>query len=600
MTDMMLYRINQVPDVYYAKFLDLVGIKPFPATPAQAELTFWLSSVEADPVTVPAETQVGTEQTEAESSIIFMTDEDLYVAQPTLIACQTSEAGTEQYTDRWEDLEYARSAVTCFTSPELVPGDSFLLGFQDSVAGNTLRLDIEASIQGLGVEPANPPLRWEVWSGEEWIRTRVYSDTTGGLNQNGAVTLLVPRQCAPITLGTQRAYWLRARLLRPEEGQPTYAESPAVENLKAYSLGGTVLARHSEPASGESLGVSDGTSDQRFQLSNTPVLSRREGEVIEVVTGEHTEEWTEVLSFQGTGPDDKVYTIDPMSGEVAFGPEVMYPDGSRRQHGAIPPGGAEVRVSRYRFGGGKRGNVGAGTLNVMKTTIPFISRAENLDPARNGNDAETITNAKVRGPMTLRTGERAVTTADFERLALEASTHVSRAKCLPPEEPGEPIRLLLVPKVDRRPENIVLDDFSISDELLHEVREYLEPRRIMGSSIEIMTPYYKGASVVTRVEVAPGWNLDLVRDRCLQALYGYINPLMGGGSDGHGWPFLWDLNAGAVFQLLDSIEGVGGVEDVILFEADLRNQERLGRSKDRIDLEANSLFASFNHYVLVR
>ena len=35
MSEMLIYRLNQVPDRLYTKFLDLVGIEPFPPSVAQ-------------------------------------------------------------------------------------------------------------------------------------------------------------------------------------------------------------------------------------------------------------------------------------------------------------------------------------------------------------------------------------------------------------------------------------------------------------------------------------------------------------------------------------------------------------------------------------
>ena len=48
MTDQLLYRVNRVPDRVYVKFLDLIGLRLLPATPAQAEITFWLSTPPTD------------------------------------------------------------------------------------------------------------------------------------------------------------------------------------------------------------------------------------------------------------------------------------------------------------------------------------------------------------------------------------------------------------------------------------------------------------------------------------------------------------------------------------------------------------------------
>src|SRR5262249_3167191 len=42
MTEMILYRLNQVPDKHYVKFLELMGISLFPPEPAKVDLAFWL------------------------------------------------------------------------------------------------------------------------------------------------------------------------------------------------------------------------------------------------------------------------------------------------------------------------------------------------------------------------------------------------------------------------------------------------------------------------------------------------------------------------------------------------------------------------------
>ncbi|MCH8155473.1 MAG: putative baseplate assembly protein, partial [Proteobacteria bacterium] len=44
MTEMMLYRLNKVPDKNYVKFLELIGVKLAPANPASTEITTWCKS----------------------------------------------------------------------------------------------------------------------------------------------------------------------------------------------------------------------------------------------------------------------------------------------------------------------------------------------------------------------------------------------------------------------------------------------------------------------------------------------------------------------------------------------------------------------------
>ena len=235
---------------------------------------------------------------------------------------------------------------------------------------------------------------------------------------------------------------------------------------------------------------------------------------------------------------------------------------------------------------------------MLKTSIPFIGRVENLASARGGVDAESVENAKLRGPLSLRTGQRAVTVHDFERLTLEAAPSVARARCLPPAAPGGPVRVLVVPRVDIPPERLQLDDLALPDDLVRDVSAYLDERRILTTAVEVTTPSYQGVTVVARVRGTPGADPELIRDRLLEALYAYLNPVIGG-PEGNGWPFGRELNVGEVFALLAGVEGVLGVEEVRLFLADMRTGERR-EGRQRASISPDAILASFQHQVLVR
>jgi len=599
MSEMILFRLNQVPDRLYVHFLNLVGIEPFPPSVARADLTFWLSSVVDQPVTVPAGTQVSTASEVGAHSVVFTTLRALTIAQPVFEAAVTERAGAEQFLTVTDELRYEGGSVTCFPSDPVTPGDALYLGFHDSVAGNLLRVSVQASAEGIGVDPRNPPLAWEVWSGEAWITCRVYEDSTGGLNRQGILTLLVPLAHEPLTLAGTRAFWVRVRLLQPASGQPTYQTSPQLRSVQVAAIGGTVPAEHAMGVGQESIGRSDGRAGQAFTLAHSPVLPRRPGETVRVIDLDGAADWTEVADFTESGPHDRHFVLDSSTGIVTFGPRVRYPDGSVVQRGAAPRDGAEILMTAYRHGGGAAGNVGAGTLTVLGTTVPFIERVSNLRPATGGVDAETVEDAKMRGPMTIRSGQRAVTAGDFERLTREASIEVARARCLAASQRGGAVRVLVVPQVRSAPENHKLDDYALSGPLLSQIQAHLDERRLVGSAVEVGTPYYQGVSVAALMRAAPGRPATLVRQRAIDALARYLNPLTGG-PDGEGWPFDADLNAATLSQILESIEGVDRVDEVLLFEYDLRTRRRLGAAKDIIQLDNHSLFLSADHQVVVR
>ena len=235
MSEMVLYRVNQVPERLYVHFLNMVGIEPFPPSVARVDLTFWLSAVLETPVIVPANTEVMTTagaSSGGTDAVIFSTTKDLTIAPPELQGGQGCDRGRRARHRRLGGPALRPDRRADASSPtQLTPGDAFLLGFAESLAGVVLQLTLEAHAEGIGVDPRTPPIAWEVWNGEGWITAHVYQDTTGGLNRAGQIVLLIPIEHELLAVGNESAYWLRARLLAPMPGQPTYQASPRVRSV---------------------------------------------------------------------------------------------------------------------------------------------------------------------------------------------------------------------------------------------------------------------------------------------------------------------------------------------------------------------------------
>src|SRR5690606_18765497 len=63
MTDLVLYRLNRVPEKNYLRFMDLLGIRLQDAIPARTGITFWLSAPQPEPVQIARGTEVATVRT---------------------------------------------------------------------------------------------------------------------------------------------------------------------------------------------------------------------------------------------------------------------------------------------------------------------------------------------------------------------------------------------------------------------------------------------------------------------------------------------------------------------------------------------------------
>ena len=385
----------------------------------------------------------------------------------------------------------------------------------------------------------------------------------------------MPRDMEPLSLGGTRAFWVRARLLAVRPGQPPYQASPRIASLSVDTLGGTVAAEHATRGGGEVLGRSDGSPNQFLALTRSPILPVAEGETVQVTVGSDVARWTEVDDFSVSGPTDPHYVLHSGSGTLEFGPSVRYADGSTRQHGAIPVDGAEISIDQLptrRRGGGQRGG-----RHPDRAALERGLRRPGQQP-RTGLGWGGRRDARQRqAPGTpdhphRPTGgdRRGLRAADPRGLVGRRPGPVPR-----PDQPAGPVRLLVVPHLRGRPEEQVLDDYALPDGLVRAITDHLEPRRTLGCSIEIGTPYYQGVTVAALIQSLPGRPANLVRQRAMDLLYRYINPLVGG-ADGSGWAFDTDLNAAPISEMLEAVEGVDRVEEVLIFEFDLRTDQRAG------------------------
>ncbi|MGW2847529.1 putative baseplate assembly protein [Streptomyces sp. NPDC001108] len=595
MVDQLLYRLNRVPDKNYAAFLDLLGVTLFPPTVARAEVDFRLSAPQPETVRLPAGTEVATARGETEESVVFSTVDELAIVPSSLIRLVTAPASGDQ-TDRTAPLGAGKD-IPCFQSrPE--PGDALLFGLPTAVPRCIVAVRLDSRVEGVGVDPRQPPLVWEAWDGARWVVCETGTDSTGGLNRPGEVIVFVPAgHTASVTAGV-RAGWLRCRVTAPEPGQPFYSESPTIREAEVFTVGGTMDVEHAETVLDVPLGTSEGVAGQRFTVSRAPLLTDGDPPVVEVSTAEGWQVWTPVEHFGASAPNDRHVRIDAVSGEFAFPPEVREPDGTMRAYGAVPEKGAQLRVPRYRTGGGSAGNVARGAISVLRSSVPYVAGVENREAARGGVDGETVENAKTRAPHILRVQERAVTAGDYEAVAREAAPSLRRVRCLPAVagEAGA-VRVLVVPDaVPDRGGQLRFEQLIPSDAVLAAVTERLDERRLVGTRLVVEPPAYQGVTVVARL-VTTGDDPDRVRTDAVAALFRHIDPLRGG-ADGTGWPFGRPVQYGEIFAVLQNVPGVALVEDVRMFPADPITGRR-GAAVQRIDVAPGALVFSHQHQIEV-
>ena len=314
------------------------------------------------------------------------------------------------------------------------------------------------------------------------------------------------------------------------------------------------------------------------------------------------QEWVRVDSFAGHGPGDRVFMLEPSTGVVRLPIAVREPDGTARYYGAVPPAGSILRLRTYRTGGGRSGNVAAATLRAMRSSVPLIAGCTNRIAASGGVDAESLDDAKLRGPLMLRTRDRAVTAADFEHLTREAAPDVARVRCADASsvDPGS-VRVLIVPRVidgPGGPGRLDMGQLRPRDETFERIAEALEERRVIGVRVVVEVPTYHGVTVAARLRARRRAAPPEVQVRALDALYRYFHPVSGG-PERTGWPFGRPIQAGEVHAVLQRVPGVDFVEEALLFAYDVTTGVRASAPTDRIDVPPTGLVFSFGHQVRV-
>ncbi|MEO8049533.1 MAG: putative baseplate assembly protein [Acidobacteriota bacterium] len=564
MTDLLLYRINLVPELNYLKFLQLVGIELKPAQPAKAEVTFPVkASAPSNWVSVPVGTPVATESTDGGTPVVFETIRDLVALKATLAAIQVLDGYS--FFNLTSVNDAGNQGYEPF-GPAAAEGSALMVGLDlnDTFPEIEINLAVFAEEKqspdtftscggSLNLPLTTSTISWEYWAGSSWRTLTLLKDETDAFLKSGHVYLKAPAagSMAKTTIGTVTSslFWIRARLTRA-----AFDRVPRILAIRTNTVG----VIQAETARDEILGGSSGEPNQTFRLTHSPVLL--DSLQLEVDEGGGFIPWLRVDDFFSSGPHDPVFVLNATTGEIRFGDGI---------HGSVPVANvdnarANIVARVYQSGGGKTGNVAAGAIKTPLISVNGIDdgKVANLQAAVGGANEQSIDDAKQRAASVLRSNGRAVTVTDFEELAKQ-SGNVRRAKALPlyhPRFPGTKIpgvvTVIVVPDNDQ-------PNPTPSEATIRLVCAYLSQRRLLTTELYVIPPSYLRIDTQVHLTVSPLADLAAVTEAAQSALVDYFHPLRGG-EDGLGWPFGGTIFFSRVYQRLLWVSGVARVDSVAI------------------------------------
>ena len=610
LAESVIYRANRIPERQRRAFLNLLQIPQRPARPARGIVCIDALGNEAQlPALLPTETAL------AAGPVAFATVGELLPTPLALHLMIKAPLDAQQLSAEGIDLVQLRHQYgvepAAFRPTVLTPGRDRLgtagaadgalylaLGLKkptliaqrervvNQLAGAVINLGLAPQLELDGEVAASLTPRRLDWDLAWWpdpqqpgsvtyLPLEVVSDSSGGGRRTGVVRLRLPQSRdllqpppvvdpqyagvgdtppeAPAELATgQLLCWLRLRC-SSDELELGYLGINAVDVL------GVGVARDLM------VGLGSGQPDQSLQLPHTDI---EDGSLeLEVEETQQYVLWQAVQHFAGSGPQDRVYRLDAASGVVQFG------DGVRGQR---PAAQARIRARLYRYGGGSRGNLPAGSIRQIGAQ-PGKLALRQAWPTVGGVDRESVEQAERRIPAFLQHRERAVTVDDFSQLALDNPLRpVARANAVAGFLPGANlhtvrrdvpgvISLFVLPEL--APACGVAPRPSLG--LIRDLHGYLSARTLLGSELYVLSPQFQPIALALSLEVVDPTTEQQTQRAVEQALLHYLWALPPHGPRGQGWPLGRRVEINELRTQAGRVDGVQAVNAVRLFYQDL-------------------------------
>jgi len=685
-TEMDIFRLNQISDAERLRFLALVGVTPAPSIPASAVLSLALVKGSGT-VTIPRGLEFSGNHANG-VEVRYQTTGDVTAVPGSLAALQSyGTAGFQDLTPAWR-----RRGVLYPFGPDPVPGATLYVGMSEALpVGSpvTLYVTFGDGSSGLpdrrrildeiatrdrrcrnmrpenscrepkAVPTASAPVkqavslpahhgartRWEYLTASggtsTWLPLRPSNnevlDDTRSFTLDGPVTFRLPAAMVPGKVGAVSSplYYLRCLVeagrfdaapvltdvayngIRAVEQVPvssslviastcamTYGASGAPKpndrsrlrlQLDAssritaldFSDGGTAdpeftILAYQAPAGHRDgsltldaalLGYGNGFPAQQVVLPAAPV----EPSTLRLYSQEQHSwhAWELRDNFLASTRRDFHAVLDAVTGVLTFG------DG---EHGRVPPAADCVIVAAFDSTSAQDGNLSPTYINSVagsprnrallydQAAVPDgwtrltskLDKITNQLAAAGGASAETLSQAAGRADRMVGSSGRAVTLADYERLAVETpGTRIARVTARANLHPDFPcfkapgmITVIILPFLPTgRP--------VPTPGLIQTVVSYLRSRRVIGTRVEVVGPTYLDVTVAATLQSKQGTDKTQLQAAALKALTTFLDPLVGG-PDGKGWPFGRDVYRAEIMRILCEVTGVDHVASLAL------------------------------------
>lgn len=315
------------------------------------------------------------------------------------------------------------------------------------------------------------------------------------------------------TINGQLAWWKRFRIITDVGATSPTLGLCRMDTGKQFAL---ALVTQGRSVEDNPLGSSTGAPLQRFETTRDFFVL--ESEVVLV----DSEIWTSVTDFLASTSQDKHYIIELGDNDRAT---VSFGDGV---NGRIPPIGVNNISIGYRVDANNDGNVGANTIEVDKTGLTFVGSLFNPRQAggwatAQGSTPESLEQAKIEGPASLRVKEVALSSDDLivltkRFLASDGTQPFSRATFIEEGFGEKTVELIVVGRGGVVSPQTVLDELDLYFNGNRFAQPPVEKHYIANSEVTSVSFDPKAIDVVAIVEVTQGVTAQQIINRLNQVI----------------------------------------------------------------------------------
>jgi len=385
------------------------------------------------------------------------------------------------------------------------------LGFSHSMSGTpfSLYFDIE--------NYSDRPVKFRV----EYLSERGFTsvkvvDHTNGFCGSGNMLLMVPRDAVKRTLFGYEGYFLR--FINENQENPEYA-LPLVKGIYTNMVRVVNVNTVTEEFY---LHDTDNTIDIQLNQQNLLNLSVW----VQEKSGEEAV-WTMWKRADRMYEGGRSYTVDMAEGILHFRKYAF-------SEYELLPEGPHIRVEHSNYTGACA-NVPAGAIQVLGTSIRYISSVNNPFPTYGGYDGYTEQNSLALVSGMLRTRNRAVTNRGFYDIISQTVYGVHKVKCMSHVDMyGRPSR-------DHVTIAVLTEEYEKGAHVFSEVKKAIYSRLMqdsallsMGRELTLIQPHFVKLNVRVWIEKESMEQVYDLQQKAIELIEKFINPLDGGVS-GKGW-----------------------------------------------------------------